>query len=256
MAESLSNNESKPFLWSSRSFDSTSLFPSDMGSTSAIRLTLPRIIPTIKTNFQLLIEEPHGSHPIPKQCGVWGSWHINGQSWRSLVISGDRQLAQTLDSGLDNLQKCHPDQIADLASHWAHVLSFIYAIGINDARLSLREVTKSIDQLVSHLVILSTPRTDIYPKKYENTATPSSGYASRCQMALNHFDHNKRMMRSPRSGIETFPASWRISPLPAWTRDATTLCDEYVEEIDQASESVGKCRRMVSRVVLYVQHEY
>jgi hypothetical protein len=119
-----------------------------MGSSSAISIRLPRIIPTIKTNFQLLIEEPHGSRPRPKQCGIWGSWTHDRKSWLSLVVSGDRQLARTLNNGLDDLQKSSPDQITDLASHWAHLLGFIYTIGINDARLSLREVTKSIDQLV------------------------------------------------------------------------------------------------------------
>lgn len=93
---------------------------------------------------------------------------------------------------------------------------------------------------------LLVPSTNLSLKKYENTATPSSGYASRCQMALNHFDHNKRMMRSPRSGIETFPTSWCISSLPAWTHDMTALCDKYVEEINEASKSVKECRKMAS----------
>jgi hypothetical protein len=54
------------------------------------------------------------------------------------------------------------------------------------------------------------------------------------------------MMRSPRSGIETFPKSWSISPWPVWTQDVTALCNKYVEEIDEASESIKECRKMES----------
>jgi hypothetical protein len=57
-------------------------------------------------------------------------------------------LARTLDKNLLFTLSSHQLGMGSIVSHWSQLLRYIYAIGINDVRLSLRNALKELEVLV------------------------------------------------------------------------------------------------------------
>ncbi|KAF1983578.1 hypothetical protein K402DRAFT_423685 [Aulographum hederae CBS 113979] len=116
----------------------------------------------------------------------------------------------------------------DGVTHWSDFMKYIQAVGINDARLSLRDILKRIDRL-----------------RYENTARPSTSYANACQMVLNHLDYHHCLLQHLCNHLHTFPSSWKLSTTPAWV-DATVAAARNLDsEIALTCEHIKTCRTIV-----------
>src|ERR1700761_77411 len=105
------------------------------------------------------IWEPHGFRPSSSmRSALWGSWNGDRSCWTSILFFADGQMASTFNRGLDNLTLTDQNRVTELTSHWAHSIQYIYAIGINNVRLSIRNSMKQIDSLVSLWYIRSGSR--------------------------------------------------------------------------------------------------
>ena len=49
---------------------------------------------------------------------------------------------------LARLLRQSPTTVEQVLSHWAHLIKFVYAIGINDARLNIREALSKLESQV------------------------------------------------------------------------------------------------------------
>jgi hypothetical protein len=87
--------------------------------------------------------EPHGSPPIALRCAIWGSVNDGEATWSSIALVPDWSMAKALKRGLNLLAK-REDSIV----HWADIMRYLCLIGINDARLSLRDAMKRFEELV------------------------------------------------------------------------------------------------------------
>jgi hypothetical protein len=138
---SLLNMADKP-LW--LSFESDSLRHDMLSDTSAISLQFPGRLPFVDKKFQYMdIWEPHGTPPLALRCSIWGSLNSCETTWTSIALLPNWSIAKALKRGLHLLGKQQ-----NAVVHWVDILRYIFMIGINDARLSLRDAMKRFEELV------------------------------------------------------------------------------------------------------------
>jgi hypothetical protein len=93
---------------------------------------------------------PHGNLPdMSSRAALWGSFDKKARSWSAIAVFANPVVAKTLDKNLLFTLKTYHSEMAEIVSHWNQLLRYIYAIGVNDVRLSLRNAMKQLETLVS-----------------------------------------------------------------------------------------------------------
>jgi hypothetical protein len=75
---------------------------------------------------------------------LWGSWDDNLASWSAVGLFSDPNVLSIFDDSFAFILNFHPSEVVDLKLHWAPLLRYLYAIGINDARIRLRELENDL----------------------------------------------------------------------------------------------------------------
>jgi hypothetical protein len=133
------------------------VIPSFKRSLSTKTLRFPGKLPTVPQSFlDMDMRKPHGKLPNTKRkFALWGSFYENSQNWSAVGVIADLDMLKTLDHNLSITLKTHNADLMELAIHWNQIFSYIYAIGINDVRLSLRATMRQLELLVlSHKSII------------------------------------------------------------------------------------------------------
>jgi hypothetical protein len=112
-------------------------------------MRFPGRLPDIRTKFlHMDMWRPHGNLPdTSSRAALWGSFD-NARSWSAVAIFANPAMAKTLDENLLFTLRTYHSEMADIVLHCNQLLRYIYAIGINDVRLSLRNAMKQLDTLV------------------------------------------------------------------------------------------------------------
>ena len=50
---------------------------------------------------------------------------------------------------ITKLLSVSPAMVEEVLSHWAHLMKYVYAIGVNDARLNIRDALSKLESLVT-----------------------------------------------------------------------------------------------------------
>lgn len=99
--------------------------------------------------LQMDMWKPHGDLPDDScRAALWGSFASNTRSWSAIAVFANPAVARTLDQNLQSILSSYHLEMADIVLHWSQILRYIYAIGINDVRLSLRVAMKRLEILV------------------------------------------------------------------------------------------------------------
>ncbi|KAF2431038.1 hypothetical protein EJ08DRAFT_196741 [Tothia fuscella] len=209
-------------IWSS--VESSSLQCSILSETSTMTLQFPGGLPCVDRKFQYMdIWKPHGSLPNALRCAIWGSFNNGQATWTSIVLVPNWSMAQALKCGVKLLATQE-----NLIVYWVDLMKYLYMIGLNDTRLSLRDAMKWFDET-----------------KYKNTAQPSASYANACQMAINHFEYHVRLVHALKERCQKLPAGWHMQQSPPWVPSIVAACNDVENETLRAKQILRVARSMV-----------
>ncbi|KAG5663551.1 hypothetical protein KAF25_001487, partial [Fusarium avenaceum] len=114
------------------------------------------------------------------------------------------------------------------SSHWTELTHYLYVIGINDARLVLRDALKAIHTI-----------------KYQNASNPTTGSAHICLMYMNHLEYHQRLLDRLEQEFETFPPVWRIVSTPVWPDGLVKTCHYLQGDLVKALAETTQVRNMI-----------
>ncbi|KAF1815087.1 hypothetical protein P152DRAFT_456126 [Eremomyces bilateralis CBS 781.70] len=214
-------------LWSSS--QSYALKVMDGSRTATQLLRFPSPPPDFKTRFQYMeIWEPHSFHPSATRCATWGA-RSRGQSaqWTSIMTFGDTETVDSFTHNLHRLLTGSPSVSSTLGTHWGHVLKYVFAMGINDARMTLRAALRSLDKL-----------------KYDNAAKPKIGSAHACLMYMNHMDFFQSSAERLRDGLVKMPSEWALGQTE-WMARVSDQLYAFEDEVVTVRHEAKRVRQMI-----------
>jgi hypothetical protein len=130
--------------------ESSSVSSSECHRLSTKTMRFPGALPDISTNFlHMNIWEPHGKLPdTSSRAALWGSYDNNERFWSANAVFANPAVTRTLDKNLLFTLDAYHAEMTEIVSHWSQLLRYIYAVGINDVRLTLRHTMKQLESLV------------------------------------------------------------------------------------------------------------
>lgn len=198
--------------------------------------------------------KPHGKLPCTKRkTAIWGSFYGHTPNWLAVGVFADPSILDQIDRNLWKSLNTYHSDMKGLVLHWNQILPYIYAIAINDIRISLRSTMKQLELLVySHTSLKDTAYIKLIKlQRYRNTAAPTITFASVCAMHLNHFDYHRRLIRVLNKELPTFPSTWVVYPPffppPDWLSETRRYLQRTEQEVSQSYEELKKIREMVRR---------
>jgi len=98
-------------------------------------------------------KKPHGKRPESSSLfSIWGAESPRQtKTWTSVCIASDHAAAEVLQDRLGRLlsgEESNPRVRNYIASHWAHIVYYIYHLALNNTRVTLRDGLKKLEDLV------------------------------------------------------------------------------------------------------------
>ncbi|KAL2869879.1 uncharacterized protein BJX67DRAFT_324374 [Aspergillus lucknowensis] len=231
-----SNPPSDPARW--HAVKTTSLVPAALSRTAVKTLKFPDDIPEIKSDWQYVhIFKPHANPPTSRmQCSIWGKHTAgpNQQTWDSVLVIADHKMCEVYrhilhEIGAHTAQPFWTEQSHD----WVQSLEYLYVLGINSARLLVREAVESLKQL-----------------KYRNIADGDSGALHSCLVYAEHLSYHRRLIDSIRDELEDLPIQWRVTKhTPSWTDSIRDSCCTAEKEITKAHKEAVDLRKLACHIL-------
>ncbi|KAL2820694.1 hypothetical protein BJX63DRAFT_380000 [Aspergillus granulosus] len=166
------------------------------------------------------------------RCSIWGK-HATGrnqQTWNSILVIADHRMCEVYrhilhEVGAHTAQPFWTEQTHD----WVPFLKYLYILGINSARLLVREAVKSLTQL-----------------KYNNIADTDSAALHSCLMYAEHLNYHRRLIDNIRDELAEFPTQWRVAQqTPSWTDSIRKSCCTAENEIIKAHKEAVDLRKLL-----------
>jgi hypothetical protein len=133
----------------------TLIVPAALSRTAVKAIEFSDEIPEIKSDWQYVhIFKPHARPPTSHmRCSMWGKHTTGGgsnqQTWDAILAIADHRMFEVYrhilhEVGTHTAQPFWTEQ----SHHWVLFLEYLYILGINNARLLVREAVYSLRQLV------------------------------------------------------------------------------------------------------------
>ncbi|KAL2845627.1 hypothetical protein BJX68DRAFT_242059 [Aspergillus pseudodeflectus] len=214
----------------------TSIVPGALSRTAVKTLVFPDEVPEIKPDWQYVhIFKPHAKPPTSRmRCSIWGKHAtVNGsdqQTWDSVLVLADHRMYEAYRHILHEIET-HTAQPfwTQQTHHWVAFLEYLYILGINNARLLVRETVKGLRHL-----------------KYKNIADTDSASLHSCLMYAEHLNYQRKLMSKIREELEEFPTQWTVShQIPPWIDSIRDSCRTAENEIAKVYKEAVDLRKLL-----------
>jgi len=228
----------------------TCLLRQNNSSTKTMRF--PGKLPIISNGpFHKDMWRRHGDLPDTSyRAALWGSFKDDARSWVAIAVFASAEVNRTLDKNISFTLATYHAELNEFASHWHHLLQYIYAIGINDIRLSLRKSIKQLDVLVGTYADFGDGSQLTWSQRYRNIFEPTIGFATTCALYLNHLGYCRRLVLGLNKELIKFPGDWNLDAATSSGLDWVSRTQEGLKvaekEVSQVYDEVEKMREMVT----------